>query len=148
MRTGQRKKNLPRLHFSKNCSPMQIARVQIADGSIHFAAERGTQLLRIEGSLFDDFKVTDERLIPVRRLCPIQPSAIFGIGLNYRAHAEEMNADLPEHPVVFMKNPAAAHDPDSAIQIPRHLHSDQVDYEAELAVIIGKTCKNVPGKSP
>lgn len=123
---------------------MQIARVQIADGSIHFAAERGTQLLRIEGSLFDDFKVTDERLIPVRRLCPIQPSAIFGIGLNYRAHAEEMNADLPEHPVVFMKNPAAAHDPDSAIQIPRHLHSDQVDYEAELAVIIGKTCKNVP----
>lgn len=75
-----------------------------------------------------------------------QPPAIFCIGLNYRQHAEETKAKLPEFPVVFMKSPGAVIGPGEPIVLPRHLRSDQVDYEGELAVIIGKRCKNVSRK--
>ncbi|MGJ8653443.1 MAG: fumarylacetoacetate hydrolase family protein [Opitutaceae bacterium] len=122
---------------------MEIVRIQQADGSIHYGSEVGNRVFRIEGDLLGEFHQTDELLQPVKRLAPIQPSAIFCIGLNYREHANEMGSEIPEHPVVFMKNPAAVQHPDSPILLPRHLHSDQVDYEAELAVVIGKTCKNV-----
>jgi len=101
-------------------------------------------VFRLEGDIYGDFHQTDERLKPIRRLAPVVPTAIYGIGLNYREHAAEMNADLPEHPVVFMKSPGSVQDPDSPIILPRHLHSDQVDYECELAAVIGRRCKNVP----
>jgi 2-keto-4-pentenoate hydratase/2-oxohepta-3-ene-1,7-dioic acid hydratase in catechol pathway len=63
--------------------------------------------------------------------------------LNYRQHAAETKAKLPPYPVVFMKSPAAVIGPGEPIVLPRHLRSDQVDYECELAVVIGKPCKNV-----
>ncbi|MEN8661766.1 MAG: fumarylacetoacetate hydrolase family protein [Lentimonas sp.] len=122
---------------------MEIARIQLADGSIHYGSEVGNQVYRIEGDLYGEFQVTQALLQPVKRLAPIVPAAIFCIGLNYKEHADEMGSPLPEYPVVFMKNPASVLDPYDPILLPRHLHSDQVDYEAELAVVIGKTCKNV-----
>lgn len=126
---------------------MEIVRIQNADGNIYYGAEVGNHVYRIEGDIYGDYVQTDERLEPVKRLAPIEPSAIFCIGLNYRAHAEEMGSALPEHPVVFMKNPASVCHPDDPILLPRHLHSDQVDYEAELAVVIGKRCKNVSAEN-
>jgi 2-keto-4-pentenoate hydratase/2-oxohepta-3-ene-1,7-dioic acid hydratase in catechol pathway len=69
--------------------------------------------------------------------------AIFCIGLNYRRHAEETKAKRPEFPIVFMKSPASVIGPGEPILLPRHLRSDEVDYECELAVIIGERCKNV-----
>ncbi len=122
---------------------MEIARIQLADGTTHYGSEIGNQVYRIEGDLFGEFHQTDELLTPTKRLAPIQPTAIFCIGLNYKEHAEETGSALPEHPVVFMKNPSAVCNPYDPIELPRHLHSDQVDYEAELAVVIGKPCKNV-----
>jgi 2-keto-4-pentenoate hydratase/2-oxohepta-3-ene-1,7-dioic acid hydratase in catechol pathway len=77
-------------------------------------------------------------------LAPVAPAAFFCIGLNYRRHAEEGKAQLPQFPVLFMKNPAAVQNPGDPIVLPRHLRSDEVDYECELAVVIGKHCKNVP----
>jgi len=76
-------------------------------------------------------------------LAPIAPVAFFCIGLNYRRHAEEAGLPVPSWPVVFMKNPAAIQDPGAPILLPTHLKSTQVDYECELAVVIGKRCKNV-----
>ena len=73
----------------------------------------------------------------------ITPPAIFCIGLNYRKHAEETKTKIPEFPVVFMKSPASVVGPGEPIVLPRHLRSDQVDYEGELAVVIHKPCKNV-----
>ena len=73
----------------------------------------------------------------------ITPPSIFCIGLNYRQHAEETKAKLPQFPVVFMKSPGAVIGPGEPIILPRHLRSDQVDYEGELAIVIGKSCKNV-----
>jgi len=71
------------------------------------------------------------------------PAAILCIGLNYRKHAEEMNAKIPKFPVLFFKNPSALQDPGAPILTPRKLLSTQVDYEGELAIVIGSTCRNV-----
>jgi len=71
------------------------------------------------------------------------PAAILAIGLNYRRHAEETGAGVPTHPVLFMKMPGAVQNPGDPIVLPRWLRSDKVDYEAELAVVIGRTCRNV-----
>ena len=76
-------------------------------------------------------------------LAPVVPTAILCIGLNYRRHAAEGNAPIPKWPVLFMKSPGAVQNPGDPIVLPRHLASDQVDYECELAVVIGRRCKNV-----
>ncbi|MEO0508910.1 MAG: fumarylacetoacetate hydrolase family protein [Verrucomicrobiota bacterium] len=122
---------------------MNIVRVQNTDGSICYGCEHGRQVLRIEGDVFGEFAVTNDVLDPVKRLAPIEPAAIYAIGLNYREHAAEMKAEIPDHPVVFTKSTTSLLDPYDPILLPRHLHSDQVDYECELAVVIGKRCKNV-----
>jgi len=64
------------------------------------------------------------------------------IGLNYRRHAEETKGQIPEYPVLFFKGPNTVQNPGDPIVLPRHLRSDDVDYECELAVVIGKRCKN------
>ena len=73
------------------------------------------------------------------------PPAILAIGRNYADHAKEMKGDLPERPVVFMKNPAAIIANGEPIIIPRICDEPhpQVDYEGELAVIIQHDCLNV-----
>ena len=123
---------------------MRIIRHQANDGSLQYAALQpdGTAR-RIEGNLFGTHRVTDEVVSPGKVLAPIQPTAVFCIGLNYKQHAEESNAPIPQYPVLFMKSPGAVQNPGDAIVLPRHLQSDQVDYECELAVVIGKACKNV-----
>lgn len=74
------------------------------------------------------------------------PPAIFAIGRNYAAHAAEMKGDTPQRPLVFMKNPASVIGNGEAIIIPRICFEphEQVDYEGELAVIIGRNCRDVP----
>ncbi|MGM0642282.1 MAG: fumarylacetoacetate hydrolase family protein [Thermodesulfobacteriota bacterium] len=72
------------------------------------------------------------------------PPAVFCIGLNYREHAQETGASLPEFPVIFMKNPAAVTGHEQAVRLPASCVDPlQADYEAELAVIIGKSARNV-----
>lgn len=97
----------------------------------------------IEGDLFGKFEVTRHKVEVVKVLAPVEPAQIIGIGLNYRKHAEETGAKLPEFPIVFFKNRSAVQNPGDPIEIPRKLASEQVDYECELAVVIGKKCKNV-----
>ncbi|WPJ94359.1 fumarylacetoacetate hydrolase family protein [Coraliomargarita algicola] len=122
---------------------MDIVRVQTQDGSIHYGCEVGDAVFCLQGELYGSFSQGAELLDPVRRLAPVEPTAIYAIGLNYREHAAEMKSELPEYPVVFMKSTSSVLDPECPIALPRYLHSDQVDYECELAVVIGKTCKNV-----
>ncbi len=76
-------------------------------------------------------------------LAPVDPPAIYCIGLNYRLHAKESGLPVPEVPVVFAKPPSALQNPGDPIEIPVSLESGKVDYECELAVVIGKKCKNV-----
>ena len=72
----------------------------------------------------------------VTLLAPVpRPRAIFGIGLNYRAHAEEQGGDLPERPIVFMKLPTSAAAPGAPVPCPPVVR--RLDYEGELAVVMG-----------
>jgi 2-keto-4-pentenoate hydratase/2-oxohepta-3-ene-1,7-dioic acid hydratase in catechol pathway len=77
----------------------------------------------------------------VRWLPPVEPPAVYCIGLNYAAHAAESGAAIPQHPVVFMKPPSALCGAGEAIVLPPC--SSRVDYECELAVMIGREAKNV-----
>jgi acylpyruvate hydrolase len=75
-------------------------------------------------------------LAEVELLAPVaRPRAIFGIGLNYAAHAGETGRDLPEAPIVFMKLPASAAAPNAPISAPAVVR--RLDYEGELAVVMG-----------
>ena len=122
---------------------MKIIRHQSANGPIqHAALQPDGTARRIEGDILGNFRVTDETVPIGKLLAPLQPAAILCIGLNYRKHAEEGNSPIPVQPILFMKSPGAVQDPGGEIQLPRHLRSDEVDYECELAVVIGKACKN------
>src|SRR5262249_50464181 len=75
-------------------------------------------------------------------LAPIgDPQKIVCIGQNYRDHCAEQNQPLPERAIIFAKFPSAITDPGSNIVLPRI--SEQVDYEAELAFVIGKRARHV-----
>ncbi len=104
----------------------------------------GSTAAVIEGDLFSEFSVTAERKSVSRFLPPVSPSAILCIGLNYKIHAKETGLPLPEYPVLFMKNPGAATGHRCDILIPAVCSKKpEVDYEAELAVIIKKKIKNI-----
>jgi len=123
---------------------MRIVRTRDEAGCIlHLSEINQTEGYLIEGNLFGRFSITEKRY-PVReRLAPLHPPLVIGVAVNYRAHALEMGGTLPEYPVFFLKMPHTLNDPGKPILLPRGLRSDKVDYEAELAVVIGKTCKNV-----
>lgn len=72
---------------------------------------------------------------------PVNPSKIVCIGLNYRDHAKEMNEELPEKPTIFIKPSTAVNKDDNVIIYPKI--SSRVDYEGELAAVIGKETKQV-----
>jgi 2-keto-4-pentenoate hydratase/2-oxohepta-3-ene-1,7-dioic acid hydratase in catechol pathway len=80
-------------------------------------------------------------------MAPIEPTQILGIGLNYKKHAEETNMPIPKFPVVFYKNKNSIQHPNGSILIPSIARTpEQVDFEVELAIIIGQTCKNISEK--
>ncbi len=73
--------------------------------------------------------------------CPVQPSKIIGIGRNYRKHAEELKNEVPEQPLMFFKPPSSLLEPGGTVILPPE--SERVDYEGELAVVIGARCRRV-----
>lgn len=76
-----------------------------------------------------------------RYLSPIDPAMIICIGLNYRNHADELKMAYPVNPVVFMKPPSSVTGHMAEVVKPRL--TEKLDYEVELAVVIGKACKDV-----
>lgn len=122
---------------------MKIARLKLSDDSTcHAEVQTDGSFRRLEGCLYDSPTVT-KSTVEGELLAPINPVDILCIGLNYRRHAEEGKQAIPENPVLFMKNSTAVQHPNHPVVLPRKLNSDKVDYECELAVVIGKTCHNV-----
>jgi len=100
--------------------------------------------LRLSGDLFSGLEETGESVDVKKILAPLVPSVILAIGLNYHQHAEETGLKIPEYPVLFMKNPGAVTNPGDPILLhPSCMAPPEVDYEVELAVVIGKTAKDV-----
>jgi 2-keto-4-pentenoate hydratase/2-oxohepta-3-ene-1,7-dioic acid hydratase in catechol pathway len=81
-------------------------------------------------------------LADVRLLAPILASKVICMGKNYAAHAAEMGGVAPEDPVIFLKPNTAIIGPNVAIQLPAD--ANPVHHEGELAVVIGRPCKDVP----
>jgi 2-keto-4-pentenoate hydratase/2-oxohepta-3-ene-1,7-dioic acid hydratase in catechol pathway len=123
---------------------MRIIRYLAQEGDIRFAAEQaGGRCFDIRGDIFRTFEITDRESNMVKLLAPVEPPVILCIGLNYRKHAQETGAKIPEYPVLFMKSPGTLQNPGDPIVLPTKLRSNEVDYECELAIVIGQKCKNV-----
>ena len=122
---------------------MKIIRYKDSQGNIKHGAEQENGIVEVKGCLYDEWELTDAIADVSKVLAPIDPPTIYCIGLNYLFHAEEGGLPKPEYPILFMKSPTTVQHPGDPIEIPVHLKSEEVDYECELAVVIGKKCKNV-----
>ncbi|CAN5285786.1 fumarylacetoacetate hydrolase family protein [soil metagenome] len=121
---------------------MRIGRVARPSGPAYVAV-RGDHAALIEPHPFSDFAVTD-RVAPldeVRLLAPVIPSKVLCVGHNYADHAAELGAAVPSEPLIFMKPSTAVIGPDQPIRLPAL--SDDVNHEAELAVVIGRLARDV-----
>jgi 2-keto-4-pentenoate hydratase/2-oxohepta-3-ene-1,7-dioic acid hydratase in catechol pathway len=123
---------------------MRLIRFQDSSGKIHHGSQQADgSVLLLEGDPFAGLKATGQTAEVAKLLAPVVPSQILCVGLNYRHHAEETKAKIPERPILFVKGVNTLQNPHDPILIPTHLASHEVDYECELAVVIGKACKNV-----
>lgn len=94
----------------------------------------------ISGDIFGEFQVTETPVTPTKILAPIAPTNIIGIGRNYAAHAAEGGKKVPERPMWFMKTTNSLQHPSDPIILPRS--STKVDYEGELAIVLGRDTLN------
>src|SRR5437762_13916166 len=122
---------------------MRIIRYADAQGIIHFASQQSDgSALEIDGDIYGKFSASNRKADVKKLFAPIQPTAFFCIGLNYKRHAAEGKNPIPQFPVPFMKNPGAVQNPSDPIVLPTKPKSTQADYACELATATGKTCKN------
>jgi 2-keto-4-pentenoate hydratase/2-oxohepta-3-ene-1,7-dioic acid hydratase in catechol pathway len=123
---------------------MRIARFSTADG-VSFGAVEGDTVAAIDAHPFGELRFSGRRfpMADVRLVAPILPSKIVAIGKNYAGHVREMGGEAPAEPVIFMKPSTAVIGPREPIAYPQKL-SDRVDYEGELAIVIGRLCRDVP----
>ncbi|MEU6404456.1 fumarylacetoacetate hydrolase family protein [Streptomyces sp. NPDC046985] len=127
---------------------MRIARFSI-DGNVAFGAVEGDQpdelvLDIIKGIPFADFELSGTKvpLSKVRLLPPVLPNKVVAFGRNYAEHARELGHEVPDVPFAFLKPATSVIGPGDAIQYPSF--SERLEHEAELAVVIGRMCREVP----
>lgn len=125
---------------------MRIVRFEDAQGQTRLGSDLGDgTAMPLTGDLFGPLTPSGAPLRIARRLAPLTPSNIFCIGLNYREHAVESGQPFPERPLIFMKPTTCAIGPGDPIRIPACCDPQgEVDYECELAVVIGRAARNVP----
>lgn len=121
---------------------MKYVRVQY-QGEIHWGVLKEETVFTLErapygGICYDGGKLS---LSQCRLLAPCEPSKIVLVGKNYYDHAVEMNEGVPEYPILFMKGPNAVNHPEGEIHAPDFV--TRLDYEGELAIVIGKRAKNL-----
>lgn len=123
---------------------MRIARFSLED-EVDFGVVDGDEVAPITGHPFAPFTPTGYRypLADVKLLAPVIPSKVIGIGKNYLAHIEEFDgSEQPKEPVIFLKPSTSVIGGGDAIALPRQ--SERVEFEGELAIVIGRLCKDVP----
>ncbi len=126
---------------------MRIARFRVND-EVDYGVVEGdpgvAEVAPITGHPFAPFTFTGYRypLSEVKLLAPVIPSKVVAIGKNYAEHAAEMGGAAPTQPLIFLKPSTAVIGTDEEIRMPAS--SERVDFEGELAVVIGRLCKDVP----
>jgi 2-keto-4-pentenoate hydratase/2-oxohepta-3-ene-1,7-dioic acid hydratase in catechol pathway len=121
---------------------VRIARIAHPQG-VAFVAVHGDEAAEIAEHPFGKPTFTGRKwpLADVRLLAPILPTKVIGIGRNYADHAKELGNEVPAEPLVFLKPNTSVIGPNVEIKIPPA--SERVDFEGELAVIIGQPCREV-----
>lgn len=130
---------------------MRIARFSI-DGNVAFGVVEGEGsdlsgdlvLDIIKGIPYSDFELSGVKvpLSKVRLLPPVLPNKVVAFGRNYAEHAAELGNEVPDVPFAFLKPTTSVIGPGDAIEYPSF--SSEVHHEAELAVVIGRMCREVP----
>lgn len=122
---------------------MKIVRF-LKDGQIRYGLLEGERIDVLAGEPFEAIRPGGGRaaLGEVKLLAPVSPPNVLAIGLNYRQHALETNAPIPDRPLLFIKATTSVIAPGEPIVLPA-IAPDEVDYEAELAVVIGRTARDV-----
>jgi 2-keto-4-pentenoate hydratase/2-oxohepta-3-ene-1,7-dioic acid hydratase in catechol pathway len=123
---------------------MRLVRFRFGDRIATGAIDAGSDDIRIlRGTFFEDPVPTGEQvpLADVRLLAPVLPSKLVCVGRNYAAHAAEWGLDVPEEPLLFLKPSTAVIGPGDPIELLPI--SKRVDYEGELAVVIGRLARRV-----
>ncbi len=122
---------------------MRIARFSI-DDEVDFGVVEGDEVAPITGHPFAPFTFTGYRypVGEVRLLAPIIPSKVVAIGRNYAEHAAEMGGEVTQEPMIFLKPSTAVIGTGDPIAHPAS--SQRVDFEGELAVVMGRMCRDVP----
>jgi 2-keto-4-pentenoate hydratase/2-oxohepta-3-ene-1,7-dioic acid hydratase in catechol pathway len=117
---------------------------EVKFGVVEASVDSGVELADIAGHPFGPITFTGERrtIESVRLLPPVLPSKVVAIGKNYAEHASEMGGAVPAQPLVFLKPSTSGVGSGDAIAYPPS--STRVDYEGELAVVIGRLCSDVP----
>ena len=123
---------------------MKICRFIGSDSAEHYGLLKGDIIDELADSPFDTLSTSgrNHRFSDVKILPPCKPSKIVAVGLNYRDHAEEMKKQIPAEPMLFMKPSTTVIGHEDSIIYPSHM-SSRVDYEGELAVVIGKTARGI-----
>ncbi|MCX9024700.1 MAG: fumarylacetoacetate hydrolase family protein [Candidatus Methanoperedens sp.] len=106
------------------------------ENEVFYGDVKGERVIVDRGLYSDTFVLSELQLLP-----PAQPSKIICVGLNYKDHAKELKMPIPKNPLLFLKPPSAVIGHMENIVYPDKVN--RLDYEAELAVIIGTRCKNV-----
>ena len=122
---------------------MRIIRFSWGD-SAQYGVLQGERIIELDGEPFDVIRETGNtfELRDVELLAPVEPKKIVLVGLNFASHAAEIHQQTPKEPLIFFKPTSAIVASEEAIELP--VQSSQVEIEAELTVVIGKTAKNVP----
>ena len=110
------------------------------DNEVFQGDVRGERIVVERGLYCDTFVLSELEMLP-----PTNPSKIICVGLNYVDHAMELDMPIPKKPLIFLKPPSAVIGHLGKIVYPDT--AERIDYEAELAVVIGKRCKNVPSEN-
>src|SRR5580658_907961 len=119
-----------------------IGRFQKGD-EIFYANVVDGEFFRLRGDVFSSPSF-DKKPMPfkgVKTLTPVAPSKIVAIGLNYADHAREQNKALPKEPLMWFKAPTSLIADGAKIEVPYPDH--RTDYEAELAIVIGRRVRNI-----
>ncbi len=121
---------------------MKLIRHLTPDGPAWAALQPDGTARLVDGDVFGYFRATERSVKPGKLLAPVAPAMIACIGLNYAKHAAEGGKPPPERPIWFMKLLGAVQHPGDPIRLPQRQPSTKVDYEAELAIVLAKECRN------
>jgi 2-keto-4-pentenoate hydratase/2-oxohepta-3-ene-1,7-dioic acid hydratase in catechol pathway len=114
------------------------------EGSVSFGVIEDDTIAQITAHPFGPIEFTGGRaaLSSVKLLAPVLPSKVVAIGKNYASHAAEMGGEVPDQPLIFLKPSTSVIASGDSIASPPS--SERVDYEGELAVVVGRLCRDVP----